>query len=619
MSEINKRERIPKEDIIKKKVNELNTEEIIREIINSCLEKKDINKLNFDREELLKMISEQSLHNYLENVKDRTSKEGKEFLQKELETHNNKLKTILFKSEAEKNEFKSKYLSILAENRELKNKIINIEHLNKELMQQLKQLEINSQIFEIQMINIDKKKIFLNELFERYPGKNEDEILKYLDDLKTGSIQILNDYQNILEKIKILNKEQREKEIEFKTSMNKLYLDNESLIKEKNYLMNQNSNKIDNIEFIKKTSEQEKNRIIYLSNTLFHIYNLLFKEFGLNRNLKIDKKYLEVKESDFEPNFFYEEEVKNYIEIMIKTMHHNTYDKLFRETLGYLNLILRVYLPQKMDLRFQPTKAFKEIKDFIDSKVTIIGNNQNLIKSYENAIEKKDLEISKLRMQQKELNKEYNLYKTLVEKEFIKTNKIIYQLKNSNSKKDINSIKEINYNKGYNKTFNNIRTHSSKMNFSNIEKIIPDKLKLKRKGILLKEEEIKEYNSNTIKKQIERTNLINKEKIRKVNTEPKKIKKGKNQDKIIIENGNQREFNGFNKIKELIDETNRLFLYKFRMNSTIRKHEDKEENIKNQVKDKIIVYGNSYDAEDKIKNKIFRQINKLLKNKEKYN
>ena len=550
------------------------------------------------------MISEQSLHNYLENVKDRTSKEGKEFLQKELETHNNKLKTILFKSEAEKNEFKSKYLSILAENRELKNKIINIEHLNKELMQQLKQLEINSQIFEIQMINIDKKKIFLNELFERYPGKNEDEILKYLDDLKTGSIQILNDYQNILEKIKILNKEQREKEIEFKTSMNKLYLDNEALIKEKNYLMNQNSNKIDNIEFIKKTSEQEKKRIIYLSNTLFHIYNLLFKEFGLNRNIKIDKKYLEVKESDFEPNFFYEEEVKNYIEIMIKTMHHNTYDKLFRETLGYLNLILRVYLPQKMDLRFQPTKAFKEIKDFIDSKVTIIGNNQNLIKSYENAIEKKDLEISKLRMQQKELNKEYNLYKTLVEKEFIKTNKIIYQLKNSNSKKDINSIKEINYNKGYNKTFNNIRTHSSKMNFSNIEKIIPDKLKLKRKGILLKEEEI---------------NLINKEKIRKVNTEPKKIKKGKNQDKIIIENGNQREFNGFNKIKELIDETNRLFLYKFRMNSTIGKHENKEENIKNQVKDKIIVYGNSYDVEDKIKDKIFRQINKLLKNKEKYN
>ena len=300
-------------------------------------------------------------------------------------------------------------------------------------------------------------------------------------------------------------------------------------------------------------------------------------------------------------------------------MHHNTYDKLFRETLGYLNLILRVYLPQKMDLRFQPTKAFKEIKDFIDSKVTIIGNNQNLIKSYENAIEKKDLEISKLRMQQKELNKEYNLYKTLVEKEFIKTNKIIYQLKNSNSKKDINSIKEINYNKGYNKTFNNIRTHSSKMNFSNIEKIIPDKLKLKRKGILLKEEEIKEYNSSTIKKQIERTNLINKEKIRKVNTEPKKIKKGKNQDKIIIENGNQREFNGFNKIKELIDETNRLFLYKFRMNSTNGKNEDKEENIKNQEKNKIIVYGNSYDAENKIKNKIFRQINRLLKNKEKYN
>ena len=418
--------------------------------------------------------------------------------------------------------------------------------------------------------------------------------------------------------MKTLNNEQREKEKEFKTTMNKLYLNNETLLKEKNDLIYQNSNKIDNIEYIKKSNEQEQNRILYLNNTLFHLYNLLFKEFGLNRNLKIDKKYLEVKEFDFNPNFFYDEEIKNYIELMIKTMHNNTYDKLFRETLGYLNLILRIYLPNKMDLRFQPTKAFKEIKDFIDSKVTIIEDNKNLIKSYESAIEKKDIEISKLKMQQKELNKQYNLYKTLVEKEFIKTNKIIYQLKNSNSIKDINSHKEINYNKTYNKTYNNIRTRSSKLNFDNIETIIPNKPKRKRKGVMLNEEEIKDYNSNDSNKQTEKNNLINKDKIRTVNSENKKIKKGKNNDKIIRENGNQQGFNDFNKVKLLIDETNRLFLYKSRMSSTIVKHEHKEENNKNQIKTKIKLYRNCYDSEDKIKNKIFRQINHLLKNKEKY-
>ena len=41
------------------------------------------------------------------------------------------------------------------------------------------------------------------------------------------------------------------------------------------------------------------------------------------------------------------------------------------------------------------------------------------------------MEVAKLRREQKELNKEYNLYKNLVEKEFVKTNKIIYQLKNA--------------------------------------------------------------------------------------------------------------------------------------------------------------------------------------------
>ena len=612
MSEKNKKF-IPIEDIIKQKVNEINPEKIIKETINSCLERNNKDKLIDDREELLKMLSEQSIHNYLEYVKGRTSKEGKEFLKRELEAYNNKLKTILIKQDAEKEEYKNKYLNILVENKELNNRITYIENLNKNLLQQLKQMEINSQNFEIELIQINKKKAFLNELFERYPGKNEEQILKYLDDLKSGSLQILNDYQNIIEKMKTLNNEQREKEKEFKTTMNKLYLNNETLLKEKNELIYQNSNKIDNIEYIKKSNEQEQNRILYLNNTLFHLYNLLFKEFGLNRNLKIDKKYLEVKEFDFNPNFFYDEEIKNYIELMIKTMHNNTYDKLFRETLGYLNLILRIYLPNKMDLRFQPTKAFKEIKDFIDSKVTIIEDNQNLIKSYENAIEKKDLEISKLKMQQKELNKEYNLYKTLVEKEFVKTNKIIYQLKNSNSKKDTH--KEINYNKTYNKTYNNIRIRSSKLNFDNIEKIFPNKLRLKRKGILLKEEEIKSYNITPKENNKIINDILYRNKIRKTirHSEPKRIKKGKNHDKIIMENGNQQGIYDFNKVKLLIDETNRLFLYKSRMNSTIGKQYNEEETNKNKNSNRLVTYSNNYDIEENIKNKIFKQINHIIK------
>ena len=195
-----------------------------------------------------------------------------------------------------------------------------------------------------------------------------------------------------------------------------------------------------------------------------HLYNILFKEFGLNRNLIINKKYLDIKDTDYIPNFIYDEEIKNYIELMIKTMHHSTYDILFRETLGYLNMILRIYLPNKMNLRFQPPKAFKEIKDFIDSKMTIIEDNHNVIKSFEKKVEDRDNEISKLKTELKELNKQYNLYKTLVEKEFVKTNKIIYQLKNSGSKKEIRKNSMMN-NETNNKTYHNIRAYSSKFKF----------------------------------------------------------------------------------------------------------------------------------------------------------
>lgn len=81
---------------------------------------------------------------------------------------------------------------------------------------------------------------------------------------------------------------------------------------------------------------------------------------------------------------------------------------------------------------------------------------------------------------------------------------------------------------------------------------------------------------------------------------------------MIRENGNQLRFSDFNKVKLLIDETNRLFLYKSRMNSTIGKVYNEEEI--NNKKNKVINYGVNFDAEENIKNKIFKQINHLIKN-----
>ena len=605
---------ISKEDEIKIKIKEIDVESMIKETIRANLERLDKDKLIDDKEELIKMISEQSMKNYLEYVRNRTNKEGKEYFQKELDSHNEKLKTIIVKMNTEKKEIENKYLDIVKENKLLKDKIFTIENLNKILQQQKSVLEINTENFEIEMNRIAKKQFFLDQLFKRYPGKSEEEILKYLDDLTAGSIQILNDYRNTQEKLKISSSEQKTQEKEYRTTIDKLYLNTENLNKEKNEIKNQYLNKMNNINLTQKTNSELKERNIFLSNTLMHLYNILFKEFGLNRNLIINKKYLDIKDTDYIPNFIYDEEIKNYIELMIKTMHHSTYDILFRETLGYLNMILRIYLPNKMNLRFQPPKAFKEIKDFIDSKMTIIEDNHNVIKSFEKKVEDRDNEISKLKTELKELNKQYNLYKTLVEKEFVKTNKIIYQLKNSGSKKEIRKNSMMN-NETNNKTYHNIRAYSSKFKFDSSSKIHPKKLKIKRRAKIFTEEEIK---SNEVTTEREQNHIklltLNTKKAQRTltNTEPKKIKKGKNNDKMIRENGNQLRFSDFNKVKLLIDETNRLFLYKSRMNSTIGKVYNEEEI--NNKKNKVINYGVNFDAEENIKNKIFKQINHLIKN-----
>ena len=605
---------ISKEDEIKIKIKEIDVESMIKETIRANLERLDKDKLIDDKEELIKMISEQSMKNYLEYVRNRSNKEGKEYFQKELDSHNEKLKTIIVKMNTEKKEIENKYLDIVKENKTLKDKIFTIENLNKILQQQKSVLEINTENFEIEMNRIAKKQFFLDQLFKRYPGKSEEEILKYLDDLTAGSIQILNDYRNTQEKLKISSIEQKTQEKEFRTTIDKLYLNTENLNKEKNEIKNQYLNKMNNINLTQKTNSELKERNIFLSNTLMHLYNILFKEFGLNRNLIINKKYLDIKDTDYIPNFIYDEEIKNYIELMIKTMHHSTYDILFRETLGYLNMILRIYLPNKMNLRFQPPKAFKEIKDFIDSKMTIIEDNHNVIKSFEKKVEDRDNEISKLKTELKELNKQYNLYKTLVEKEFVKTNKIIYQLKNSGSKKEIRKNSMMN-NETNNKTYHNIRAYSSKFKFDSSSKIHPKKLKIKRRAKIFTEEEIK---SNEVTTEREQNHIklltLNTKKAQRTltNTEPKKIKKGKNNDKMIRENGNQLRFSDFNKVKLLIDETNRLFLYKSRMNSTIGKVYNEEEI--NNKKNKVINYGVNFDAEENIKNKIFKQINHLIKN-----
>ena len=93
------------------------------------------------------------------------------------------------------------------------------------------------------------------------------------------------------------------------------------------------------------------------------------------------------------------------------------------------------------------------------------------------------------------------------------------------------------------------------------------------------------------------------------------ITKHLNENKLIIENGNQENINNLNRISGIIDETNRLFLYKPRTTSFKKKYKtiDNEEKMAIETPD----INTNIDNKDKnlvktFEGKIIKKLNNLI-------
>ena len=612
---------------IKNNIEKITPMNILKEAINYSLNKASIKKLTDDREETLNILYNKTIKNYLNYLKKYPLKEAEEKMKKELEENRKQIESILMKSENEIKEYKKKYLNSIEDNKNLKDKIYTLQNYNRELLKQTHSYQNNVEELQKRYESISQQKALFEEIIHNYPGKEPSEIIIGLQRMKEETIQMMNDYQNISMKLYEVKERQKDMEEEYKANMQKLSFENKIIKQEKNDIDYKYYTKINNLEQHIADNEGKVKENQYLKNVLFHIYNLLFKEFALNRNIKIDKKYLNVKESDFSPNFFYDNEIKNYIKLMIETMSPASYDIVFRETMGYLNMILRIYLPNKMDLRFQPVKAFKEIKEFIDSKMSIIDNNKKIIEKYKKEVENRDNEIFQLKQQINALNKEYNSYKKIVEKEFEKTNRIIFQLKNNKEKENKNN----NINNKQNLSYHQKKIEKyDKFIFSdseNEDNLTSSKNKLRDTPFRIRKKKYKSINPKVIKN----NNFINNDKKIKDKTEVLnstngckilenisgnklyndflKIKQSNNKDKIIKNNGNQNIIDSFNNIRLLINETNRLFLYQPKISGIQEKIDKKEKH--NIFKTRVIKDYNSL-KEDNIKGKIMKQIDNLI-------
>ena len=428
-----------------------------------------------------------------------------------------------------------------------------------------------------------EEKTMFDEIKKVYPGLSLSEMVLEIQMAKQGSLTMLESYSNTNKELLELKKAQKDSLIHNTKKINSLMEEiNQMSIAQKEEKemyqkqINDLNNKVDLYESRIKESD-------YLRNSLFYIYNILFEKIDLLKDIKIDDKFRKmVDEKDFIPNVLYEPELVSYIDLMVKRMHPGSYDKVFRECVGYLNAIVKNYFPENTNLRFRPVDIFREISNLIHQKTNLINEYKNSIKYKEMQINNMQMEYNHLKEKNDNLAKEYNTYKMIVAKSFRinknktentkvknymseKTYRTIantnFKRFNLNSKKIKNQRKGI-YLKDYKFSFdieNYNKTNESKSIDENDSKVLSRNERKKRALSSFKGNSLyyKFYNKNKSAKNMKQI---------KIDNDKFKIEKSK-KNNLKMDNGNQNTINNLNSVNELIGETNRLFLYRTRMNS----------------------------------------------------
>ena len=598
---------------IKDNIEVIDSRRIIEEpVLKSLKHTAHSKERNFHRE-LLEETRAKTMKNFLTYIKGKNMKEAQKELTNQINEYDKNVQSILIKSDIEVKQYKSQYEKMFEEKKNLEDKFQTLQEYNKELLEEVQSLQLNLVTIQRNYETLSQQKNIFEDLIREFPGNTPSEVITEIQTAKKGAADMLKDYEKLSYDFQEMKSKIQKSEIKYKEKINFLSSAYKDYIDDKKMIEDTSKQKINSLEQLLLDTESKVKENQNLRNTLHHIYILLFEEFGLNRNIKMDNKFFNITETDFNPNIFYQPEIRNYIKLMVTTMHPSTYDLLFRESIGLLNLILRTYIPSKKDLRFQPVKALQEIKIFIDSKIKIIEDNKKLIESVKQEKENSEMKAFKIQQEYNLLTKEYEYYRKIVEKELEKSNKTIYGLKNSKNKKDF-----------INNTTSNIKAVNSlnkSINKKVVREIIDSEKKIdvipknKFEKITVKTEENekleKEKSGNEIKYDIKKKNEIN-------NRNFYNLKPSVNKDKILRSHGSQETVDNISNINFLINETNRLYLYRPRMNSIQNKDKFFGGNEAEFVKNKSInkfnerTLKNHLLNENGIKKRIFNKLNKLI-------
>ena len=420
---------------LKEEIKKINPSDLIAEALNTDKKtQNDLNaKNNLKNSDLLNQIKNNAIANFVIDLDIKNKNQIKDKFINENDKYKNNAELEINRKEKISSEYISKYNKALEENKLLQKKLHDIDNQYYLLEQQLKNSQ--NQILKMQIrfgIFEENKKLF-EEFLNYFPNEDPIQIMNGYKQRHISSINIMNENEELKLKIKTINKQHMLDNEENLKHINKLDDRIDLLNKEKkriieNYeiTISKLKNQIKQIQ-----SLEEKNKLLH--KMLYQIYNKLIESFKLDKNIKIGEKYLDIKEEDFKPNIFDDLELGKYIKLMIASAKPYLCDKLLRETVAYSNMILRVYLKKKVNLRFDPLQTFKELKTILEEKEDKIKKLSELVKNYESKLNNQDNKNKKLS----------NIIKHIKNINFNKiNNKYLESARDSSSAKVLNKRKD---------------------------------------------------------------------------------------------------------------------------------------------------------------------------------
>ena len=655
-----------KKDVINlvSKLNKLNADKLISEAIDLGNNNYNNNITKEKYIDFLWEIENNAISNYLGYLSQKNIKELKELFIKEIENFKIKANLEINKKERELNEYKSKCELISEENNLLNKKLLDFNNRFLSLQKLFKDKE--EEIIQIkEKLQFYKENEKLITLFsDNFYDKDPIDIIKSYKEKHEGEINLMHEKEDLKSTIKNLEKKMKEENDENKKNISILKDKIDGLKLENNELLENHTDKIGEIIFLNKSNKklQEKNHLLH--KMLYQLYNKLFEAFRLNKNININDKYLNITEEDFLPNVYDDEELCRYIKIMISTSIPSLSDKLLRETVANANMIFRMFLRNNinLNLRFDPLITFRELKLFMENREDKIKNLENLVKKYQEMLsssensEKKFENMVRAMEQEKIIKRES--YIESGKSFFIKKNSLLNNYSNNiitNVNNEITnmtntniisegnkSIKDkINFltlskeylpTQGFELTSTKNNTNENKNNnATNMDNIF--KIRPKSSSPRITKYKIIEYNkkrimsTNNAKNNIKNKkyykeakyqllhclSVVNKNENSFNDTYYKKLRKitiGK-RGNILKENGSQKFVNYYKNVKQLVNHTNKLFLYRSRL-SPYKYYNSFSLKLKSP-KNKIRVVSKEKEYyEKKIKNEIIHKIDKLI-------